>query len=105
MFLGLRLSSRLLPGLSSGFESNHNEMENLLVANIKQALGFHSLRALSTLRRSGLRTASAAAKPYQGDSSKFYPIIGSSDGAADGLKDMSITTHAHNYILIKHRDN
>ncbi|GKA37582.1 hypothetical protein Tco_0724147 [Tanacetum coccineum] len=29
----------------------------------------HSLRALSTLRRSGLRTASAAAKPYQGDSS------------------------------------
>ncbi|GJR20357.1 hypothetical protein Tco_0968884 [Tanacetum coccineum] len=36
----------------------------------------HSLRALSTLRRSGLRTASAAAKPYQGDSSEFYLITG-----------------------------
>ncbi|GJU20872.1 hypothetical protein Tco_1154214 [Tanacetum coccineum] len=34
----------------------------------------HSLRALSTLRRSGLRTASAAAKPCQGDSSEFYLI-------------------------------
>ncbi|GJW52216.1 hypothetical protein Tco_0093567, partial [Tanacetum coccineum] len=37
----------------------------------------HSLRALSTLRRFGLRTASAAAKPYQGDSSEFYLITGS----------------------------
>nr|GEZ03863.1 ribonuclease H-like domain-containing protein [Tanacetum cinerariifolium] len=36
----------------------------------------HSLRALSTLRRSGLRTASAAAKPCQGDYSKFYLITG-----------------------------
>ncbi|GKA78288.1 hypothetical protein Tco_0784825 [Tanacetum coccineum] len=43
-------------------------------------LGFnllvHSFRALSTLRRSGLRTASAAAKPCQGDSSEFYLITG-----------------------------
>ncbi|GJW18626.1 hypothetical protein Tco_0026062 [Tanacetum coccineum] len=43
-------------------------------------LGFnslvHSLRALSTLRRSGLRTASAAAKPCQGDSSDIYLITG-----------------------------
>nr|GEW04760.1 hypothetical protein [Tanacetum cinerariifolium] len=51
-------------------------------ANIKQALvGFnslvHSLRALSALRRSGLRTASTAAKPCQGDSSEFYLITGS----------------------------
>ncbi|GJW40671.1 hypothetical protein Tco_0066516 [Tanacetum coccineum] len=41
-------------------------------------MGFNSLvhlfRALSTLRCSGLRTASADAKPYQGDSSKFYLI-------------------------------
>ncbi|GKA03049.1 retrovirus-related pol polyprotein from transposon TNT 1-94 [Tanacetum coccineum] len=37
----------------------------------------HSLCALSTLRRSGLRTASAAAKPCQGDSSEFYLITGS----------------------------
>nr|GEZ35794.1 hypothetical protein [Tanacetum cinerariifolium] len=37
----------------------------------------HSLRTLSALRRSGLRTASTAAKPCQGDSSEFYLIIGS----------------------------
>ncbi|GJT86178.1 hypothetical protein Tco_1067895 [Tanacetum coccineum] len=36
----------------------------------------HSLRALSTLRRSGLRTASTAAKPCQGDSSESYLITG-----------------------------
>ncbi|GJX56391.1 retrovirus-related pol polyprotein from transposon TNT 1-94 [Tanacetum coccineum] len=36
----------------------------------------HSLRALSTLRYSGLRTASAAAKPCQGDSSELYLITG-----------------------------
>ncbi|GJV81546.1 zinc finger MYM-type protein 1 [Tanacetum coccineum] len=34
----------------------------------------HSLRALSTLRRSGLRTDSTAMKPYQGDSLEFYLI-------------------------------
>nr|GFA08425.1 hypothetical protein [Tanacetum cinerariifolium] len=37
----------------------------------------HSLCALSTLRRSGLRMASTAAKPCQGDSSEFYLITGS----------------------------
>nr|GEX99927.1 hypothetical protein [Tanacetum cinerariifolium] len=36
----------------------------------------HSLRALSTLRRSGLRMASAAAKPCQGDSLELYMITG-----------------------------
>ncbi|GJS43524.1 hypothetical protein Tco_0568567 [Tanacetum coccineum] len=36
----------------------------------------HSLRALSTLRRSGLRMAKADAKPCQGDSSEFYLITG-----------------------------
>nr|GEX46637.1 hypothetical protein [Tanacetum cinerariifolium] len=52
-------------------------------ANIKQALGsgfnllVHSLRALSALRRSGMRTASTAAKPCQGDSLEFYLITGS----------------------------
>nr|GEZ37184.1 hypothetical protein [Tanacetum cinerariifolium] len=34
----------------------------------------HSLRALSALRRSGLRTDSTYAKPCQRDSSKFYLI-------------------------------
>nr|GEU33082.1 putative reverse transcriptase domain-containing protein [Tanacetum cinerariifolium] len=46
-----------------------------------RTLGFnslvYSLRALSALRRSGLRMASTAAKPCQGDSSKFYLITGS----------------------------
>nr|GFB10021.1 hypothetical protein [Tanacetum cinerariifolium] len=37
----------------------------------------HSLRALSALRRSGLRTASTSAKPCQGDSLEFYLITGS----------------------------
>nr|GEW20787.1 hypothetical protein [Tanacetum cinerariifolium] len=36
----------------------------------------HSFRALSALRRFGLRTASTAAKPCQGDSSEFYLITG-----------------------------
>nr|GEY53690.1 hypothetical protein [Tanacetum cinerariifolium] len=36
----------------------------------------HSLRALSALRLFGLRTASTAAKPCQGDSSEFYLITG-----------------------------
>nr|GEU52769.1 putative reverse transcriptase domain-containing protein [Tanacetum cinerariifolium] len=37
----------------------------------------HSFRTLSTLRRSGLRTASTVAKPCQGDSSEFYLITSS----------------------------
>ncbi|GJZ80025.1 hypothetical protein Tco_0644862 [Tanacetum coccineum] len=55
---------------------------NLLRATFNKLLvvGFnmvHSFCALSTLRRSGLRTASAAAKPCQGDSLEFYLITGS----------------------------
>ncbi|GJU17750.1 hypothetical protein Tco_1145716 [Tanacetum coccineum] len=49
-----------------------------LVLEHTQQVGFnplvHSFCALSTLRRSGLRTASAAAKPCQGDSLEFYLI-------------------------------
>nr|GEV07145.1 hypothetical protein [Tanacetum cinerariifolium] len=37
----------------------------------------HSFRALSSLRRFGLRMVSAAAKPCQGDSSEVYLITGS----------------------------
>nr|GEV05402.1 hypothetical protein [Tanacetum cinerariifolium] len=37
----------------------------------------HLIHAMSALRRSGLRTASTAAKPCQGDSLKFYLITGS----------------------------
>nr|GEV77303.1 hypothetical protein [Tanacetum cinerariifolium] len=46
-----------------------------------QSVGFnslvHSFRALSTLRSFGLRTASTAGKPCQGDSAEFYLITGS----------------------------
>ncbi|GJQ89909.1 hypothetical protein Tco_0104485 [Tanacetum coccineum] len=56
------------------------KMEILLEPTLNKLLvvGFnplvHSFCALSTLRRSGLRTASAAAKPCQGDSLEFYLI-------------------------------
>ncbi|GJV22836.1 hypothetical protein Tco_1375531 [Tanacetum coccineum] len=59
------------------------KMEILLEPTLNKLLvvGFnplvHSFCALSTLRRSGLRTASAAAKPCQGDSLEFYLITGS----------------------------
>ncbi|GJV06411.1 hypothetical protein Tco_1344067 [Tanacetum coccineum] len=59
------------------------KMEILLEPTFNKLLvvGFnplvHSFCALSTLRRSGLRTASAAAKPCQGDSLEFYLITGS----------------------------
>ncbi|GJS57791.1 hypothetical protein Tco_0652575 [Tanacetum coccineum] len=47
---------------------------------IAEDMGFnplvHSFRVLSTLRRSGLRTASASAKTCQGDSLEFYLITG-----------------------------
>nr|GEY21827.1 retrovirus-related Pol polyprotein from transposon TNT 1-94 [Tanacetum cinerariifolium] len=50
----------------------------LLASSHTVKMGFnslvYSLRALSTLRRSGLRTASTAAKPCQRDSSEFYLI-------------------------------
>ncbi|GJZ64940.1 hypothetical protein Tco_0621636 [Tanacetum coccineum] len=44
----------------------------------------HSLRALSTLRLSGLRTASVAAKLCQGDSSEFYLITSREDEGIEG---------------------
>nr|GEZ65376.1 hypothetical protein [Tanacetum cinerariifolium] len=55
-----------------------------------QSVGFnslvHSLHALSTLRRSSLRTASVDAKPYQGDSSELYLITGKSNSNAEPLE-------------------
>ncbi|GJV39080.1 retrovirus-related pol polyprotein from transposon TNT 1-94, partial [Tanacetum coccineum] len=64
------------------------------------SLGFNSLvysfRALSTLRRSGLRTASAAAKPCQGDSLEFYLITGRIPTvAAAGQRHFNSQPHAH----------
>ncbi|GJS56440.1 hypothetical protein Tco_0629802 [Tanacetum coccineum] len=63
----------------------------------------HSFRALSILRRSGLRTASAAAKPYQGDSSEVYLITGRIPMvAAAGQKRVNPQPHAHtSYTLLK----
>ncbi|GJX44426.1 retrovirus-related pol polyprotein from transposon TNT 1-94 [Tanacetum coccineum] len=74
---------------ATGFEFKHDfttEMELVLehtqqgssneVSWVSNSL-VHSLRALSTLRRSSLRTASTAAKPCQGDSLEFYLITGS----------------------------
>nr|GEU41716.1 hypothetical protein [Tanacetum cinerariifolium] len=56
----------------------------------------HSLRALSNLRRSGLRTASAAAKPCQGDSSELYLITSRIlTVAAAGQRDVNSQPHAH----------
>ncbi|GKA46065.1 reverse transcriptase domain-containing protein [Tanacetum coccineum] len=55
--------------------------KEIFEGGVIRILGFnplvHSFCALSTLRRSGLRTASAAAKPCQGDSLEFYLITGS----------------------------
>ncbi|GJS71542.1 hypothetical protein Tco_0704383 [Tanacetum coccineum] len=74
---------------ATGFEFKHDfTIDEALDYRVKEfkvnrmnPVGFnplvHSFRALSTLRRSGLRTASAAAKPCQGDSSEFYLITGS----------------------------
>nr|GEV50563.1 hypothetical protein [Tanacetum cinerariifolium] len=50
----------------------------------------HSLRALSTLRRSGLRTA--AVRPCQGDSSELYLITGS-PGAVSARTTLSNSRH------------
>ncbi|GJT78265.1 hypothetical protein Tco_1044990 [Tanacetum coccineum] len=56
----------------------------------------HSFCALSTLRRSGLRTASAAAKPCQGDSLEFYLITGRIPTvAAAGQRHVNSQPHAH----------
>nr|GEY92085.1 hypothetical protein [Tanacetum cinerariifolium] len=60
----------------------------------------HSLRALSALRRSGLRTASTTAKPYQGDSSEFYLITGIPTVTAAGQKGCQFTTPCPLFKLI-----
>ncbi|GJV70080.1 hypothetical protein Tco_1485589 [Tanacetum coccineum] len=85
------------------------KMEILLepTSNKLLVVGFnslvHSLRALSTLRRSGLRTASAAAKPCQGDSSEFYLITGRiPDGSSCWQETCQFTTPcSHLIFLIK----
>ncbi|GJX78393.1 hypothetical protein Tco_0325204 [Tanacetum coccineum] len=53
----------------------------------------HSLRTLSTLRRSGLRTASTVAKPCQGDSSEFYLITSTGIPVKEILLKLNLPDH------------
>ncbi|GKC30953.1 hypothetical protein Tco_1038247 [Tanacetum coccineum] len=82
----LRIIRVVLPEHPSDTKVLTMKMENPSIEPIffNQSLGIvgfnslvHSLRALSTLRRSDLRTPSAAAKPCQGDFSEFYLITSS----------------------------
>nr|GEV95070.1 hypothetical protein [Tanacetum cinerariifolium] len=61
--------------LTNAFEKPFEVLNNVFEHWVFNSL-VHSLRALSALRRSGLRTASTAAKPCQGDSLEFYLITG-----------------------------
>ncbi|GJY29958.1 hypothetical protein Tco_0405725 [Tanacetum coccineum] len=97
----LRIILVVLPEHPSDTKVLTMKMEILLEPTSNKLLwGFnslvHSLRALSTLRRSGLRTASAAAKPYQGDSSEFYLIQAEFPTvAAAGKRHVNSQPHAH----------
>ncbi|GJX52247.1 hypothetical protein Tco_0280616, partial [Tanacetum coccineum] len=62
---------------SAGWCKENRDGQKTVAEDMGFNLLVHSFRALSTLRRSGLRTASAAAKPCQGDSSEVYLITGS----------------------------
>ncbi|GJT74611.1 monodehydroascorbate reductase [Tanacetum coccineum] len=80
--------NKVNPGLNTSSGESSRTWKALLVdAYEKETTDFfrepndhifsvHSLRVLSTLRRSGLRMASTTAKPWQGDSSEFYLITG-----------------------------
>ncbi|GKC71156.1 hypothetical protein Tco_1117039 [Tanacetum coccineum] len=98
----LRIILVVLPEHPSDTKVLTMKMEILLepTSNKLLVVGFnslvHSFRALSTLRRSGLRTASAAAKPCQGDSLEFYLITGRIPTvAAAGQRHVNSQPHAH----------
>ncbi|GJZ11510.1 hypothetical protein Tco_0546269 [Tanacetum coccineum] len=81
----LRIILEVLPEHPSDTKVLTMKMEILLEPTSNKLLWafnslVHSLRALSTLRRSGLRTASTVVKPCQGYSSEFYLITGIPDG-------------------------
>nr|GEU99620.1 hypothetical protein [Tanacetum cinerariifolium] len=65
-------ANELTNAFGKPFEMLNNVFEHWVLNSL-----VHLFRALSALRRSGLRTASTAAKPCQGDSSEFYLITGS----------------------------
>ncbi|GKB31282.1 hypothetical protein Tco_0870683 [Tanacetum coccineum] len=98
----LRIILVVLPEHPSDTKVFTMKMEILLEPTLNKLLvvGFnplvHSFCALSTLRRSGLRTASAAAKPCQGDSLEFYLITGRIPTvAAAGQRHVNSQPHAH----------
>ncbi|GKB17806.1 hypothetical protein Tco_0851729 [Tanacetum coccineum] len=105
----LRIILVVLPEHPSDTKVLTMKMEILLepTSNKLLVVGFnslvHSLCALSTLRRSSLRTASAAVKPCQGDSSEFYLITGRiPDGSSCWQETCQFTTPcSHLTFLIK----
>nr|GFA22075.1 hypothetical protein [Tanacetum cinerariifolium] len=105
----VRFNDQCLPHIrwvQTGFCSLWHRMYDTVMQDlgIPIQVGFnslvHSLRALSALRRFGLRTASTAAKPCQGDSLEFYLITGRIPTvAAAGQKDVNSQLHAHSSNL------
>ncbi|GJV46119.1 hypothetical protein Tco_1430655 [Tanacetum coccineum] len=81
---------------SAGWCKENSDGQKTVAEDMGFNLLVHSFRALSTLRRSGLRTASAAAKPCQGDSSEVYLITGRIPTvAAAGQRHVNSQPHAH----------
>ncbi|GJW35073.1 putative ribonuclease H-like domain-containing protein [Tanacetum coccineum] len=96
----LQLLHMDLFGPTSVRSINHKTYCLVITDDFSRFMGFnplvHSFCALSTLRRSGLRTASAAAKPCQGDSLEFYLITGRIPTvAAAGQRHVNSQPHAH----------
>ncbi|GJR13060.1 hypothetical protein Tco_0795712 [Tanacetum coccineum] len=88
--------NRTNPGMNTRFWSKKDGGQEQGLHFLGFNLLVHSFRALSTLRRSGLRTASAAAKPCQGDSSEVYLITGRIPTvAAAGKRHVNSQPHAH----------
>nr|GEU48933.1 hypothetical protein [Tanacetum cinerariifolium] len=96
----VRTHMRILSVIRTEVFSMYGDARLIFKSIAHQSVGFnslvHSLRALSTLRRSGLRTASAAAKPCQGDSSELYLITSRIPTvAAAGQRDVNSQPHDH----------
>nr|GEY16843.1 hypothetical protein [Tanacetum cinerariifolium] len=106
-FVGGRMKAAYYPdvGLEKMMPDQMWIEEEYKYNNAAMYVGFnslvHSLHALSTLRCSGLKTASAAAKPCQGDSSKLYLITGRIPTVtAAGQRDVNSQPHAHTSISL-----
>ncbi|GJU40990.1 hypothetical protein Tco_1193947 [Tanacetum coccineum] len=81
---------------SAGWCKENSDRQKTVAEDMGFNLLVHLFRALSTLRRSGLRTASVAAKPYQGDSLEVYLITGRIPTvAAVGQRHVNSQPYAH----------